>query len=92
MIVSWKHKGLRELFDTDRTAKIQPKLHSRIMETLDALDAAEKPEDMNLPGYDFRALRGFDPKRYTVHVNGPWTITFEFRDGNAHRVDLEQYH
>jgi toxin HigB-1 len=92
MIVSWKHKGLRELFDTDRTVKIQPKLHKRIMETLDALDAAEKPEDMNLPGYDFHALRGFDPKRYTVHVNGPWTITFEFRDGNAHRVDLEQYH
>lgn len=92
MIVGWKHKGLRELFDTDRTAKIQPKLHKRVMEVLDALDAAERPEDMNLPGYDFHALKGFDPKRYTVHVKGPWTVTFEFRDGNAHKVDLEQYH
>jgi toxin HigB-1 len=27
-----------------------------------------------------------------VHVNGPWCITFEFEDGDAIRVDFEQYH
>jgi proteic killer suppression protein len=25
-------------------------------------------------------------------VNGPWCITFEFADGHAYEVDLEQYH
>jgi proteic killer suppression protein len=25
-------------------------------------------------------------------VNGPWCITFEFQDGDALRVNLEQYH
>jgi proteic killer suppression protein len=25
-------------------------------------------------------------------VNGPWCITFEFEDGDAYRVDFEQYH
>ena len=49
------------------------------------------PEDMNVPGFDFHALRG-RPKRYSVHVNGPWCITFAFEDGHAWRVDLEQYH
>lgn len=47
---------------------------------------------MNLPGFDFHALRGFEPTRYTVHVNGPWCVTFEFRDGDAFAVDFEQYH
>ena len=37
-------------------------------------------------------LRGFNPTRYTVHVNGPWCITFEFRDGDAYAIDFEQYH
>jgi plasmid maintenance system killer protein len=37
-------------------------------------------------------LRIGDTKRYTVHVNGPWCITFEFDDGDALRVDFEQYH
>jgi proteic killer suppression protein len=56
------------------------------------LDAAARPEDMNIVGYDFHALRGFVPTRFTVHINGPWCITFEFVEGDAHRVDLEQYH
>lgn len=41
---------------------------------------------------DFHALHGFKPTRYTVHVNGPWCITFEFKDGDAYAVDWEQYH
>jgi len=64
----------------------------RILLRLDALDAATKPEDMNLPGFDFHNLKGFSPLRYTVHVNGPWCLTFEFENGDAYIVDFEQYH
>ena len=32
------------------------------------------------------------PTRYALAVNGPWRITFEWEDGDALRVDLEQYH
>lgn len=92
MIASFKHKGLNELWSTSRTSRIDARLHRRIVLRLDALDAATMPEDMDHPGYDFHALRGFNPVRYTVHVNGPWCITFEFEDGNALRVDFEQYH
>ena len=53
---------------------------------------AVRAEEMNIPGFDFHALHGFNPKRYSVHVNGPWCITFEFEDGEACRVDFEQYH
>jgi toxin HigB-1 len=59
---------------------------------LDRLDVVTRPEEMNLPGFNFHALTGFNPTRYTVHVNGPWCLTFEFSDGEARRVDLEQYH
>jgi proteic killer suppression protein len=50
------------------------------------------PEEMNTPGFDFHALRGFKPTRYSVHVNGPWCITFEFEGGDACRIDFERYH
>jgi proteic killer suppression protein len=55
----------------------------RILIRLDRLNAATAPEQMNLPGFNFHA---------TVHVNGPWCITFEFDFGDALRVDFEQYH
>lgn len=91
MIKSFANKQLRALWETSKS-KIDKRMHGRILRRLDVLDAATAPEDMNLPGFDFHALRGHNPIRYTVHVNGPWCITFEFRDGDAHVLDYEQYH
>jgi proteic killer suppression protein len=67
-------------------------MHKRIFARLDRFDVAVRAEEMNVPGFDFHPLQGFNPKRYSVHVNGPWCITFEFEDGEACRVDFEQYH
>jgi toxin HigB-1 len=91
MIRSYRHKGLKELFEKGSTARIQKPLQERCLRRLDALDRAARAEDMNLHGFDFHALHG-KPQRYTVHVNGPWCITFEFEGGDAYRVDFEQYH
>jgi proteic killer suppression protein len=92
MIKSFKHKGLKELFLTGQSAKVTAALQERSLMILDALDVAAIVGDMNIPGLDFHGLLGRKPKRHTTHVNGPWWITFEFVDGDAYRVDLEQYH
>ena len=91
MIRSFKSKALAELWEKGRTAKIDAKMHARIFRRLDRLDAAALPEEMDIPGFDFHALRGFKPARYSVHVNGPWCITFEFDDGDACRVDHNDF-
>jgi proteic killer suppression protein len=92
MILSFRHKGLKELFEDGNTRKIDKKMHDRIKRRLDALDQARKLQHVNVPGFDFHPLQGFDPTRYSVHVNGPWCLTFEFDGENARRVDFEQYH
>ena len=91
MIASFRNKALANLW-AGRASKIDARLHVRIRKRLDALDAAGRPQDMDLPGFDFHEFRGFNPARYTVHVNGPWCVTFEFSEGDAHNVDFEQYH
>src|SRR5690606_19997506 len=92
VIKSFRHKALAGLFQTGKSTRIDSRMHRRIFARLDRLDAATSPEDMNLPGFNFHALRGFKPTRYTVHVNGSWCITFEFDGQDAAHVDLEQYH
>jgi proteic killer suppression protein len=92
VITTFRSKALADLWSKGRTAKIDVKMHKRILIRLDRLSAANAPEQMNLPGFDFHALRGLVPTRYTVHVNGPWCITFEFDSADALRVDFEQYH
>ena len=91
MIKSFKHKGLFELFEAGRTRRVRPDLQSRCLRRLEALDQAEILTDLNVPGFKFHGLHGV-PKRYSIHVNGPWCITFEWKEGEALRVDLEQYH
>ena len=92
MIKNFKSKCLAELWERGRTGKIDAKLQTRILRRLDRLDVIARPEEMNIPGFDFHPLRGFQPTRYSVHINGPWCITFEFEDVDACRVDFEQYH
>ncbi|HUZ67762.1 MAG TPA: type II toxin-antitoxin system RelE/ParE family toxin, partial [Beijerinckiaceae bacterium] len=75
-----------------RTAKIDKRLFCRLTERLDLLNVAKRPEDMNIQGYRFHPLQSFVPTRYSIHVNGPWCLTFEFDNGDAFKVDFEQYH
>ena len=91
MIKSFKHKGLAELFERGRSSRVRQDLQSRSLRRLDALDQAESLTDLDVRGFDFHGLYGV-PKRYSIHVNGPWCITFEWEEGDALRVDLEQYH
>jgi toxin HigB-1 len=91
VIKSFKNKELANLFATGKS-KVDFRLHKRILLRLDTLDTATSLDGVNLQGYDFHALRGFKPTRYTIHINGPWCITFEFSNGHALMVDLEQYH
>lgn len=92
MIGSFRSKGLSELWTSRSTAKIDSKMHRRLLVRLGALDRAERLEDLNVTGFNFHALRGHDPTRYTLHINGPWCITFEFDGKDALAVDFEQYH
>ena len=91
MIRSFRSHALAALWNKGDASKVRSDLVARVRVRLDALQAARRPEDMTLPGFEFHRLRG-RPVRYTVHINGPWCVTFGWEGENAMAVDLEQYH
>ena len=91
MLKTFRHKGLKEVFETGKSRRIAPALVNRITRRLDRIDAAINWAEINVPGFNFHPLRGL-PQRYSVHVNGPWCITFGWDGENAIDVDFEQYH
>lgn len=91
MLKTFKNKALADLWATGTTRKIDARMHRRILIRLDRMDAASALEELNLPGFDFHPLKG-KPQRYSIHVNGPWCLTFEFEQGDVYRIDFEQYH
>jgi proteic killer suppression protein len=71
---------------------VRPDLIRRAVRRLEALSQAERPEDLNIPGFNFHRLSGPLAASFSLHLNGPWCITFEWRDGDAINVDLVNYH
>jgi toxin HigB-1 len=59
---------------------------------LAVLDAANTPDDLDLPGYRLHALKGDLKGLWSVTVSGNWRITFRVKDGNVFDVDLTDYH
>jgi proteic killer suppression protein len=92
VIRSFKSRALKTLWEKDDRSKIDARMVDRILRRLDALNAALRPDDLDQPGFDFHPLRGSRRGTYSVHINGPWCITFEWSGTDALRVDLEQYH
>jgi proteic killer suppression protein len=90
--LSFKHKGLRKFFETGSAAAIQANHSKRLRLQLTALDTAETINDMDIPGFSLHPLKGEMRGRWAISVNGNWRLTFEFRDGNAHVLDYEDYH
>jgi proteic killer suppression protein len=92
VIKSFRHKGLDRFFTKSDRSKIDARQADRIRRILDRLDAAVKPEDMNLPGFRFHGLSGKLKGAFAVSVSGNWRITFRFADTDAIDVNLEDYH
>jgi toxin HigB-1 len=91
MIKTYRHNGLKELFESGKTARIDAKFHARCVEVLDVLNRATDLRALNLPSLKLHQLKQFKPVRYSVRISGAWRITFEW-DKDAYRVDFEQYH
>lgn len=91
MIQSFRHKGLARLWNKGDAKGVRADLRDRVRRLLTALDAAQEVRELGMPGFGCHPLQG-KPQRFALSVNGPWRITFEWEDGDALRVDLEQYH
>lgn len=92
MIKSFRHKGLRSLFETGKSAGVQANHVKRLRMQLAALDTAHVIDDMDIPGFRLHSLKGELRGRWSIAVNGNWRLTFEFEDGNAYILDYEDYH
>ena len=92
MIKSFRHKGLKRLFETGERRGVSADLADRLRRQLDVLNRARSTRDLNLPGYRLHQLKGNRAETWSVTVSGNWRVTFTFEGEDAFEVDLEDYH
>jgi proteic killer suppression protein len=90
VIRTFRSRALRLYFETGNASGLSVPNVARVGRMLRAIDAATRPEQLNLAGYYFHALRGM--RRWSLRVSGNWRITFGWDDADAIDVDLEDYH
>jgi toxin HigB-1 len=92
-IRSFRHKGLKRLFENDDRRGVSAGQAQKISDVLAALDTAEGPGDMGLfPGWHLHPLKGDHKGSWSVTITGNWRIVFRFVKGDAFDVDLTDYH
>ena len=92
MILSFRHKGLKRLYDKGLPSGVPAEQIGKLQRILAVLDAAEIPADLNLPGYGLHPLKGDRRGRWSVRVTGNWRVTFRIEERAVHDVDLVDYH
>jgi proteic killer suppression protein len=57
------------------------------------LDAAEAIKDLRIPpGNRLEKLSGRRKKQHSIRINEQWRICFEWKQGDAHNVEIVDYH
>jgi proteic killer suppression protein len=92
MIQSFRHKGLRRLFEHGEKKGIRADYVEKIENILAVLNRARGVEDMNLPGFWLHPLKGELAGFHAVTVRANYRVTFRFDNGDAFDVDFIDYH
>ena len=92
MIKSLRHKGLKRYYEKGDAKRLPTTMVARLRLILADLDAAEKPQDLKLPGYRLHRLKGDLKGFWAIDVTGNWRVVFRLEAGDVYDVDLTDYH
>jgi proteic killer suppression protein len=91
-IRSFRHRGLKRLFEQGDRSRIRPDQAAKVRRILSRLDAASAVADVDAPGFRLHPLKGELKGFFAIEVSANWRIIFRFEDGDALDVDLLDYH
>ena len=91
MIRSFKHRGLKRLYERDDRSGVRPDLVDTIERIMMVLDAATAPQDLDIPRYRLHPLKGTLKGFWSAAVRANWRIIFRFEGEDAFDVELIDY-
>jgi len=92
MIRSFRHKGLKRLYEDDDPRGVLAEHVIKVRDILARLDAARAPADLDLPGLRLHLLKGELAGFWAVTVRANWRIIFRWDEPDTSDVDYVDYH
>lgn len=93
MIKSFRDRDTERLFERRPTRRLGAEVQKVALRMLRMLDAAESLEDLRVPpGNRLERLRGDRAGQHSIRINDRWRICFRWRGGDAHDVEILEFH
>ncbi len=96
MIASFADRATEALFHGETgkaTRRIPSDIRSVAVRKLDLLNAAHELQDLRVPpGNRLEALKGELKGRHSIRINDQWRVVFRWENGDAHDVEIDDYH
>lgn len=93
MIRSFRDRRTRALRYGEAQKGVPHDVAKRAVTKLFMLDTVTRLEDLRVPpGNRLEALSGDRAGQHSIRVNDQWRLCFVWRDGDAHDVELVDYH
>lgn len=93
MIKGFRDRDAERLFARQPTRRFGVDVQRVALRKLRMLDAAESLEDLRVPpGNRLERLRGDRQGQHSIRINDQWRICFRWRGGDAHDVEIVDYH
>ncbi len=93
MIRSWGTSTTRRFYEDGKAAKFRGMDIDAAQELLAILDSMTSLADLGaLNSAGLHKLRGGRAGQWAISISGRWRICFRFRAGDAHDVEITDYH
>ena len=93
MIRSWRNAASRKVWAGEKPNQFRGLDFEAVIDLLLALNVAKTLHDLSpLKSVGLHKLKGKRKKQWAMTVNKRWRICFEFRKGDAHDVEIVDYH
>ncbi|WP_028492020.1 type II toxin-antitoxin system RelE/ParE family toxin [Thioalkalivibrio sp. ALE19] len=93
MIKSFKDRETMTIANGNVSRKLPREMQRNALKKLRQLDAAARLQDLRIPpGNRLEALQGDREGWYSIRINDQWRLCFRFEHGDAHDVEIVDYH
>jgi len=93
VIRSWADSEAEKLFNLQRSRRLPSDIQRIALRKLRMLEAATSLEDLRVPPANrLEKLVGDRAGQWSIRINDQWRVCFRWSDGNAHDVEIVDYH
>jgi proteic killer suppression protein len=93
VIRSWADAEAEKLFNLQRSRRLPSDIQRIALRKLRMLDAATALDDLRIPPANrLEKLAGDRAGQWSIRINDQWRVCFVWREGNAHNVEIVDYH